>query len=79
MPSCTSKRCPEGCTIILCQFGLWDTSELSFEDFKRMALVMLFQILRDPMNQINGLKFIHDFSELQYIISNTALLRICSF
>ncbi|GIY32720.1 alpha-tocopherol transfer protein-like [Caerostris extrusa] len=56
------KRCPDGCTIIVFKLGLWNTNELPFEDFKRMAMLTFLQILRDPMNQINGFKFIHDFS-----------------
>ncbi|GFR01187.1 retinaldehyde-binding protein 1 [Trichonephila clavata] len=54
-------RCPDGCTIVYCQIGLWDPSELSFDDFRRLALMLFIQPLFDPMTQINGFKIIHDF------------------
>ncbi|GBM93505.1 Alpha-tocopherol transfer protein-like [Araneus ventricosus] len=56
------KRSPDGCTVVLCQIGKWDPNELAFEDFKRITLLTVLQILRDPMTQINGFKLIHDFA-----------------
>ncbi|GBN21024.1 Alpha-tocopherol transfer protein-like [Araneus ventricosus] len=56
------KRSPDGCTVVLFQIGKWDPNELAFEDFKRIILLTFLQILRDPMTQINGFKFIHDFA-----------------
>ncbi|GFU00286.1 alpha-tocopherol transfer protein-like [Nephila pilipes] len=55
------KRCPEGCTIVIYQYGKYNPKELSVEDFKKMIVMLDFQMLRDPMTQINGFKFIHDF------------------
>ncbi|GFT18225.1 alpha-tocopherol transfer protein-like, partial [Nephila pilipes] len=55
------KRCPEGCTIILFQYGKYNPNELPIDDFKRIVLMLFMQLLRDPMSQINGFKFIHDF------------------
>ncbi|GFU43624.1 alpha-tocopherol transfer protein-like, partial [Nephila pilipes] len=39
----------------------YDPNELPVEDFKRLVMMLFIQILRDPMTQINGFKFIHDF------------------
>ncbi|GFT26820.1 alpha-tocopherol transfer protein [Trichonephila clavipes] len=55
------SRCPDGCTIIYCQIGLWDPSELLFDDFRRLILMLFIQALCDPMTQINGFKIIYDF------------------
>ncbi|GBM91206.1 Alpha-tocopherol transfer protein-like [Araneus ventricosus] len=55
------KRCPDGCTILLVQVGLWNPDEFPFELYKKMVAMIFLQILRDPMTQINGIKFIQDF------------------
>lgn len=55
------SRCPDGCAIIYLQIGLWDPAELSFDDFKRVILILFVQSLYDPMTQINGFKLIYDF------------------
>ncbi|GFT13285.1 retinaldehyde-binding protein 1 [Nephila pilipes] len=54
-------RCPEGCAVLIFQYAKYDPKELSQEDYMRMIVMMYLQILRDPMTQINGIKFIHDF------------------
>ncbi|XP_055943919.1 retinaldehyde-binding protein 1-like [Argiope bruennichi] len=54
-------RSPDGCTMVLCELGKWDPDELSIDNFKRLALQLFIQTLRDPMTQINGFKIIHDF------------------
>ncbi|GFU00289.1 alpha-tocopherol transfer protein-like [Nephila pilipes] len=55
------KRCPEGCTVLIFQYAKYNPNELSVEDFKKMVFMLDIQMLRDPMTQINGFKFIHDF------------------
>ncbi|GFU43623.1 alpha-tocopherol transfer protein-like, partial [Nephila pilipes] len=55
------KRCPQGCTVVIFQYAKYDPNELPVEDFKRLVMMLFIQILRDPMTQINGFKFIHDF------------------
>ncbi|CAL1273855.1 unnamed protein product [Larinioides sclopetarius] len=54
-------RCPDGCTILLTKPGLWDPSEMEFEDFKKLAFMLFIQPLCELMTQINGYKIIHDF------------------
>ncbi|GFS54544.1 CRAL-TRIO domain-containing protein [Trichonephila inaurata madagascariensis] len=54
------SRCPDGCTIVYCNLGLWDPSELAFDDFRRLLLMLFIQALCDPMTQINGFKIIYD-------------------
>ncbi|GFR01491.1 alpha-tocopherol transfer protein-like [Trichonephila clavata] len=46
---------------------------MSVEEFERMVMVMYFQVLRDPMTQINGFKFIYDFegTTLQHLMKCT--------
>ncbi|GFV77137.1 alpha-tocopherol transfer protein-like [Trichonephila clavipes] len=55
------KRCQEGCTVMIFQYDKFDPNDLCVEDFKRLVMFLFIQILRDPMTQINGFKFIHDF------------------
>ncbi|GFT41229.1 alpha-tocopherol transfer protein-like, partial [Nephila pilipes] len=55
------KRCLDGCTVIIFRHGKYNLNEMSVEEFKKIILVLFMQILRDPMTQINGFKFIHDF------------------
>ncbi|KAF8778834.1 Clavesin-1 like protein [Argiope bruennichi] len=51
---------------VLFQAGKWDPNELKFEDFKKIIFITCMQILRDPMTQINGFKFIHDFAGTRF-------------
>ncbi|GFS58508.1 alpha-tocopherol transfer protein-like, partial [Trichonephila inaurata madagascariensis] len=67
------KRCPEGCTIVIYRYGLFNPKEMSVEEFQRMVMVMYMQLLRDPMTQINGFKFICDFKG-----TNLQILRTCT-
>ncbi|GFR03317.1 alpha-tocopherol transfer protein [Trichonephila clavata] len=67
------KRCPEGCTVVIFRYGLFNPKEISVEEFQRMVMVMYLQLLRDPMTQINGFKFIYDFKG-----SNLQQLRTCT-
>ncbi|KAF8778321.1 Retinaldehyde-binding protein 1 like protein [Argiope bruennichi] len=55
------KRCPEGCAVAIFQIATWNPKELPFEYFKQIGVMTFLQLLRDPMNQVNGFKFIHDF------------------
>ncbi|GBN92666.1 hypothetical protein AVEN_114546-1 [Araneus ventricosus] len=54
-------RCPDGCIIILSEFGKWNPNDLSLEYLKREAIASFLQPLRCPKTQITGLKIIHDF------------------
>ncbi|GIY86151.1 alpha-tocopherol transfer protein-like [Caerostris extrusa] len=55
------KRSPDGCAVVLLQFGKWDPDELEFMDFKRMIATCYVQMMRDPMTQINGIRAIFDY------------------
>ncbi|KAF8778835.1 alpha-tocopherol transfer protein-like [Argiope bruennichi] len=55
------KKCPDGCTVIITRFGKWNPNEIPFEHMKSMLAISILQLLRDPVTQISGIKFIHDF------------------
>ncbi|PRD20321.1 UNVERIFIED_CONTAM: Alpha-tocopherol transfer protein-like [Trichonephila clavipes] len=63
------KRCPEGCTLVIIRYGKYNAKEIPSEYIQRIIMVMYLQILRDPMTQINGFKFIYDFkgTSLQHL------------
>lgn len=67
------KRCPDGCAIVIFRYGKYDPNELCVEYFKRKILISFVQMLRDPMTQINGFKFIHDFKG-----STLQQLKLCT-
>ncbi|GIY58982.1 hypothetical protein CEXT_23031 [Caerostris extrusa] len=78
------KRCPDGCAIVLCRLGMLSPDEVSMTDIKRLFFISFTQTLRDPMTQINGVKIIHDFTNvsLRYLRhltpSNLYLLKHAS-
>ncbi|GBN18325.1 Alpha-tocopherol transfer protein-like [Araneus ventricosus] len=57
-----SCRTPDGCTVYITQPGKWNPAKMEYDDFVRSCMMVLLQLMRDPMTQINGIKSIHDFS-----------------
>ncbi|GBN27731.1 Alpha-tocopherol transfer protein-like [Araneus ventricosus] len=53
-------RCPDGCAAMLINVDNWKPEEFPVVEVKRMAPILLFHALRDPMTQVNGFKAIID-------------------
>ncbi|CAL1298553.1 unnamed protein product [Larinioides sclopetarius] len=60
------QRHPDGTAIVLAELGKWMPEELSFEDFKSIARLTLYQELRNPVTQVTGFRFIYDFANTGY-------------
>lgn len=56
------NRTPDGCAVFVSQAGKWNPAKMEYDDFVRSCMLVLLQMMRNPMTQINGLKAIHDFS-----------------
>ncbi|GFU18916.1 alpha-tocopherol transfer protein-like [Nephila pilipes] len=66
------KRSPDGCVIVLLQVGKWNLKQLSFDKFMQLNMMLYTQLLRDEMNQINGIRAIYDCKGTSF-----AFLQLC--
>ncbi|GFT52064.1 alpha-tocopherol transfer protein-like [Nephila pilipes] len=67
------KRSPDGCAISILQLDKWNMKHLTIEKFIQLHMMYIMQLLRDQMNQINGLRIIFDFKG-----TGLPLIKMCS-